>query len=160
MSTAVYRHFNAAGRLLYIGMTDEPLRRNEQHAFDKPWWPEVATTKLEWHPTREAAAEAEIAAIKTEDPLYNRLHSPSYRRPVDSGLSLTEFRKNGRETVNHVYYSGDVVYITASGKRAAALVPIEVAERYEAEQLRAEVQARADRDVASAREAQQRAARD
>jgi prevent-host-death family protein len=133
MSTAVYRHFNAAGRLLYIGMTDEPLRRNEQHAFDKPWWSEVATTELAWYPTREAAAEAEIAAIKAEDPLHNRLHSPFYQRPVDPGTPLTELRKNGREIVNHVYYSGAVVYITASGKRAAALVPVHVAEAYEAQ---------------------------
>lgn len=44
MSTthALYRFYDAAGALLYVGITIDPGSRWRSHAHDKPWWQQVA----------------------------------------------------------------------------------------------------------------------
>ena len=69
--TALYRFYAADGALLYIGITDTLKRRVTEHSLDKKWWPEVARKTVEWHPGREDAAVAELAAIKSEKPKHN-----------------------------------------------------------------------------------------
>lgn len=73
--TALYRLYDARGWLLYVGITGDPDARFAQHKADKPWWREVVSKSVEWHGTREAAAAAEIAAIRSSEPKYNREHS-------------------------------------------------------------------------------------
>ena len=46
---------------------------------------------------------------------------------------IAELKSGLSDFVNRVIYRRDVVYVTKHGKRVAALVPVEVAERYEAE---------------------------
>jgi predicted GIY-YIG superfamily endonuclease len=71
MSThALYRHYDADLRLLYVGITNNPGRRWEQHR-DKEWWEEVANTKIERYPDRESVLQAERRAIETERPWWN-----------------------------------------------------------------------------------------
>lgn len=134
--TALYRLFAESGVLLYIGVSNDPEVRYVQHAADKPWWPEVVTMTTEWFDTRVQALAAETAAIKAEDPLHNRQHSPSYRRPVAPGTPLTALKARFTDFVNRVLYRNEVLYVTKNGRRVAAVVPVEVAERYEAEQRR------------------------
>jgi hypothetical protein len=69
--TALYRFFDADGRLLYVGITFAIRQRWYAHAQEKTWWPQVAHKQVEWLPNRYRAAKAEIAAIKAERPLYN-----------------------------------------------------------------------------------------
>lgn len=69
--TALYRLFSGRGRLLYVGITGDIRGRLARHAREKPWWPDVARKTVEWHLTREDAAAAELAAIRTENPVYN-----------------------------------------------------------------------------------------
>lgn len=69
--TALYRHFDAAGRLLYVGISLCALTRLGGHRAASHWFPEIATVTIEWHPTREAATLAESAAITQERPAYN-----------------------------------------------------------------------------------------
>lgn len=73
--TALYRLRDKGGRLLYIGITDNPGHRWPQHAADKPWWPEVTDLSLTWHPSRDCALAAEAHAIRTERPVYNVVHN-------------------------------------------------------------------------------------
>jgi predicted GIY-YIG superfamily endonuclease len=73
--TTLYRLYNADDELLYVGIAGNPGRRFEQHAEDKPWWSEVAATKLEHFATREAACAAEVTAITTEKPRHNIVHN-------------------------------------------------------------------------------------
>lgn len=77
---AVYRMFDRAGGLLYIGITGRS-RRFGEHS-DKSWFLLVATITLEWHPTQEAAYWAERRAIFAEKPLYNVAgkETPPHRR--------------------------------------------------------------------------------
>lgn len=71
----LYRHFDAQGRLLYVGITVDPGRRWKQHQADKPWWAEVAQTTYEQHPDRASVLAAEREAILREEPLHNVVHN-------------------------------------------------------------------------------------
>lgn len=73
--TALYRLLAANGRLLYVGIATNPDSRWGQHSTNQQWWNDVADRKIEWFPTRAAAAAAEVAAIKTERPLHNIQHA-------------------------------------------------------------------------------------
>lgn len=76
----LYRFFDAHDRLLYVGITGDPESRFHAHSSDKPWWGHVATIKLERFPSRKALAEAEIIAIQSERPKYNRAHSAAFEQ--------------------------------------------------------------------------------
>lgn len=69
--TALYRLYDTAGVLLYVGVSDKPLVRWAQHAAEKAWWPDVAKLTLTWHDTRELALDAELCAIRAERPRHN-----------------------------------------------------------------------------------------
>lgn len=71
MKTALYRHFDAAGRLLYVGITNHTPRRLAQHSERSAWFTQSARVTIEWHPTREKALEAERLAVVSERPLHN-----------------------------------------------------------------------------------------
>ena len=69
---AVYRLFDEAGHLLYVGMSGRTGRRFDDHAV-KAWWPLVRTVTLEWHDTAAQAAVAVRRAIGAERPRYNKI---------------------------------------------------------------------------------------
>ncbi|GJF06569.1 GIY-YIG nuclease family protein [Pseudonocardia sp. D17] len=71
---ALYRFFDSSERLLYVGITNDPTRRFEQHRSTKPWWTEVATVRIEQHASRSKALAAERAAIVAEHPIHNIQH--------------------------------------------------------------------------------------
>jgi predicted GIY-YIG superfamily endonuclease len=70
---ALYRFFDADGRLLYIGATVDVSARREQHQASAPWWPEVSEMRVERYEDISAARAAEVRAIRTEHPTYNKL---------------------------------------------------------------------------------------
>jgi len=69
--TALYRHFDKAGLLLYAGVSMNVTGRTAQHETSSAWFAQVETIKLEWFESRQAALMAEERAIKTEKPLHN-----------------------------------------------------------------------------------------
>jgi predicted GIY-YIG superfamily endonuclease len=71
MSGYVYRAFDDAGRLLYVGCTVNMEGRLATHASSSPWYMFHARIEVETFPTRELAAEAEAVAIATEHPRWN-----------------------------------------------------------------------------------------
>lgn len=83
--TALYRLYDAEGRLLYIGITDNPRRRWVQHAAKQAdaWWPDVARKSIEWFPSRGAAEAAEVRAIEREGPPYNSRHVVNWPNPPE-----------------------------------------------------------------------------
>lgn len=76
----LYRLYDAGGRLLYVGITDNTKRRWYQHSVSQTWWPDVARKTVETFPTRAAAAAAEREAIDGEDPRYNARKDPVTRQ--------------------------------------------------------------------------------
>jgi predicted GIY-YIG superfamily endonuclease len=70
--TGLYRLYNAADEVIYIGISDDPVARMKQHAADKDWWPEVTRKTLVWYSSRTAAETAETIAIGLEQPKHNK----------------------------------------------------------------------------------------
>lgn len=77
--TALYRFFDAADRLLYVGITVDIGVRWKHHGKGKAWWSEVVRATVAHYPNRDAALAAEKAAIKAEKPIWNIVHNLSDR---------------------------------------------------------------------------------
>lgn len=69
--TYVYRHFDADGRLIYVGCTVSPPQRLEQHRQNSWWFDQVARTRMIVFPNRDYALEMERQAIAQENPRWN-----------------------------------------------------------------------------------------
>jgi excinuclease UvrABC nuclease subunit len=70
----VYRMFGTDGKLLYVGMTGNLLRRFKQHEQSTPWMAEVCYCSAEKFRFRTVAVQAEQWAIFDENPKYNIAH--------------------------------------------------------------------------------------
>lgn len=77
--TALYRHFDADGILLYVGISATPAYRLSQH-IDREWFNDIRRVEIEMFPSREEAIAAEITAIKTEAPRFNSRYVPQYQK--------------------------------------------------------------------------------
>lgn len=69
--TQLYRHFDADGNLLYVGISLSALKRLAQHSQSAQWYCQIARVSIEHFPTREEALDAEALAIHRENPLHN-----------------------------------------------------------------------------------------
>lgn len=72
--TVLYRHYDAGGQLLYVGITDAGRggQRWHEHEADKPWFRLVARSEVSHpYPTRADALYAEALAIRDENPVHN-----------------------------------------------------------------------------------------
>lgn len=88
---ALYRIFDADGRLLYVGVSENPLRRLRQHHVGSRWFRGVAVrTEIEWHQSRKAALAAEAEAIRTEAPVHNQAqtHKTHMAEPAASVIKM------------------------------------------------------------------------
>lgn len=81
--TALYRHFNADGELLYIGISLRAADRLRQHIDGSCWRYEIARVEVEWFDSRRDASDAERSAIVKERPIFNTAHSPRVRPRTD-----------------------------------------------------------------------------
>jgi hypothetical protein len=94
MRTALYRHYDAEGNLLYVGISLSPISRTSQHAQTAEWFNDVARIDIEWHGDRKSAVDAERAAIRSEDPAFNvadRKPCAATFVPVLRAVSLDEW---------------------------------------------------------------------
>lgn len=73
----VYVLADEGDNILYVGSTRHPHQRMAQHAADKPWWSEVATTLWEDQPTWRQALIRESELIHRLCPRYNVSLNPS-----------------------------------------------------------------------------------
>lgn len=71
----VYRFYDQADRLLYVGKTISPRQRLKKHRQEKDWFTDVAAIKLERHATEADALDAERQAILAESPVHNIQHN-------------------------------------------------------------------------------------
>jgi predicted GIY-YIG superfamily endonuclease len=77
--TILYRMYDKADQLLYIGITCNKERRWANHRKTSRWWRMVARKELTVFPNRIAAALAEEEAVRSEKPL----HNVEYSHPED-----------------------------------------------------------------------------
>src|SRR4051812_42754746 len=71
MKTSLYRHFDASGALLYVGISLSALNRLSQHRDNAGWFASIASVTIEHFPDHPAAKLAEKAAIQSEHPRHN-----------------------------------------------------------------------------------------
>lgn len=85
--TSLYRHFAVDGTLLYVGISLSWPARTRAHRQQSQWFQEVARVEIEQFPSREAAIDAERAAILSERPKFNVVHNRhSEKRPKSTRL--------------------------------------------------------------------------
>lgn len=89
---AVYRVFDAYGRLLYVGRSTNPLLRMGDHA-KRAWTTQIARIEATWFDEIDAAAEEERRAIASERPMWN-IHHKAGPRFRDRGIYHSEFRRD------------------------------------------------------------------
>lgn len=68
---AVYRLYDAAGSLLYIGASKDPVHRWSDEHRHAPWWSEVAAYEWTRHPSRAEARSVEQEALRAKPGKYN-----------------------------------------------------------------------------------------
>lgn len=107
MSVYVYRAYDSAGRLLYIGYTNNPVSRFMSHRSQgSTWLPYAASVSWEPHSTRRAGLAAESAAIEAERPPYNERGNRAGRAVPDSemaDIALMDLLRGAPGRVETVY---------------------------------------------------------
>lgn len=88
----LYRHYDASGVLLYVGISLASVSRLMQHRRDSGWFDKITNITIEHYPTRVAALRAERAAIKSENPKHNISHARPKRTPLKE--RVTRSKKN------------------------------------------------------------------
>ncbi len=73
--TSLYRHYDAVGCLLYVGISLSAFTRFAQHKHGSLWSANVTRMEIEHYASREAALAAEKEIIETERPVWNVQHS-------------------------------------------------------------------------------------
>lgn len=89
--TAVYRLYDTAHQLLYVGISMKPERRWYEHSLEKMWWHLVAEKEVTWHDSREQALTVEEEVERIEKPRFGDTHRlgagwRSNERRTDSAL--------------------------------------------------------------------------
>lgn len=67
--TALYKYFDDAGRLLYIGITGDLANREQGHIGSSRWMELTASSTVQRYPSREDALKVEREAIEAEHPV-------------------------------------------------------------------------------------------
>jgi predicted GIY-YIG superfamily endonuclease len=128
--TYLYRFFNEADELLYVGITRGLQGRFVQHARDKAWFDEIARSETEQCLTHATALARESTAILTERPKYNKAiptlarHDVLHKRAEDdpyTAMPLVERLKLAEAALNRsVYLETEVAQLRAAHARLTA----------------------------------------
>lgn len=72
----LYRLFDEDEVLLYVGVTDDIIRRLKRHMKTQPWANRIAMVSVEDFDTRDIALEMEREVVVAERPLFNKQLQP------------------------------------------------------------------------------------
>lgn len=118
----LYRHFDSAKNLLYVGISLSTVSRLSQHRRSSRWADEIASIEIERFPNLALAAEAEKHAIIVENPKWNRVHKPFQAHKSVS----TKSRSNAWKSKS-LSYPFDVSNVARSLQETTALIARTVA---------------------------------
>jgi len=102
MSQILYRFWNDADELLYVGVTMNFVDRMRTHRREQQWSSEITKITIERFETREDVLVAEKAAIVDESPRYNSQHNS--RRDIDVRLSRSGKLRRVRKEQSSIQY--------------------------------------------------------
>jgi hypothetical protein len=83
MKQTLYRFYDSTNSLLYVGISNTWYQRFHQHERRSGWFSRVAHATFESYESRNAVEAAELLAIKTENPQFNKASNPAYETPTD-----------------------------------------------------------------------------
>lgn len=92
----LYRHFDANGELLYVGISLSAINRLAQHKGASHWFNEIARVDITCYPDRKSVIDAESAAITNENPKHN------LKRPPQSVMSDAQAEASRRNLVSRI----------------------------------------------------------
>lgn len=92
--SSVYRIYDTAGTLIYVGLTDRGHARQFEHIASKPWAWQIAETHWEHFGTRQEAATRERHLIETRHPKHNIQHRDTAE---DANPDVLEFRHRAEQ---------------------------------------------------------------
>lgn len=92
MQTELYRFFDADDVLLYVGISTNAAIRSCGHRSQSSWYDQAVKMTIERCGTREAALEAEMRAIVTENPLHNKAGVPN---PPSRARKIYTLKRDG-----------------------------------------------------------------
>ncbi len=128
MECQLYRHFDEAGALLYVGISLSAISRLAAHNQDAAWADRIARVTIERFASREDAEKAEVRAIREEKPIYNIMHSgkkcEAKAQRARSGKNIVGFRFPG--LVSERMASGELRYrVRVDGLKAKRItIPV------------------------------------
>jgi predicted GIY-YIG superfamily endonuclease len=107
---ALYRLYDSADVLLYVGISRYPSERFKEHAGDKAWWHHVTRHEIVWLDSRDEAVRAEAKAVTEERPLYNGYHQfgkgqPQKARRYDDTADRSAVRDGVRAALKDGTYA-------------------------------------------------------
>jgi hypothetical protein len=70
-STCLYRHFDSTGKLLYVGISLDVLRRLGQHRRSSVWFDDIARVEIEHFADWDSAKEARRKVVAEEKPIFH-----------------------------------------------------------------------------------------
>lgn len=110
--TALYRHFDCNGKLLYVGVSIDPIIRLKEHKGTSDWFREISSITIEWFPSRWLARRAEEDAILREAPTFNLMHNRKlirdlqYRAAKCMDAPVTITQKLRDDVVHRIWRAG------------------------------------------------------
>ena len=72
MPCELYKHYDANGDLLYVGITVSTIRRTREHIKRAEWYDQIVRIEISRFISREDAIKAEEVAIHVEKPRFNK----------------------------------------------------------------------------------------
>ena len=112
--TTLYRHFDADGRLLYVGVALGAIARLQQHSAASSWARGIARIEMQHFPTRSAAIAAETRAIREESPAHNVVGRAVNLNTSEIGKRFLEARVAAGMTQSDVSRICDVTRVSVS----------------------------------------------
>lgn len=99
---AVYRHYDAAGALLYVGCSTDPAARLYSHFKESAWAKLIASVTFEWFDDRADAIRAESDAIHEGRPRFNKARNPV----AEAGTIQASYSDKVAEMERHLHEAG------------------------------------------------------
>lgn len=125
----VYRAFDVADRLLYVGCTLDFDRRKREHLQRTSWAPIAVRWEVERFETQEPALKAEQVAIETERPQHNAMYN-------GAGLTGWNDERRASDTCLHGHPWDSNAKINPQGLRICATCERIATWRYDAKRGR------------------------
>lgn len=100
-TASVYKYFDKAGILIYVGITECGIARNRQHNESKEWWKFVHRQQIEHFQSRAVAHEREVQLIERFRPPFNKQHNKDHGAARRFYLDMTQAGNKVLDTIKH-----------------------------------------------------------